>query len=163
MKNILFTLALLISFFGYSQIEKYSDGQLYNIIEKMGGFGKKFWITQEEIIDKSKSFSVEHGVNKNDMLLYYSSLGLFNSINEDLVEQNIVTKNLVYENGKSTYVTDYLIFVSPTGFKIVKGDKDVLNVFVKSYDKSSKKISKQMAAIGAIFDRIFELATREKI
>tara|TARA_B110000259_G_C13801179_1_gene316800 strand:- start:156 stop:647 length:492 start_codon:yes stop_codon:yes gene_type:complete len=163
MKNILFTLALLISFSGYSQIEKYSDGELYNIIEKMGGFGKKFWISQEEIIDKSKSFSVEHGVNKNDMLLYYSSLGLFNSINENLAEQNIVTKDFVYENGKSTYVTDYLIFVGPLGFKIVKGDKEVLNVFVKSYDKSSRKISKQLAAINVTFDKIFELATREKI
>ena len=163
MKNILFALALLISFSGYSQIEKQSDEDLYYYIEKMGGFGKRFWITQEEIIDKSKSFSVEHGVNKNDMLLYYSSLGLFNSINEDLAEQNIVTKDFVYENGKSTYVTDYLIFVNPTGFKIVKGDKDVLNVFVKSWDKSSKKISKQMAAISAVFDKIFELATREKL
>ena len=96
----------------------------------MGGNGKKFWIDHNEIIDKSKSFSIQLGVKKNSKN-YYSSKGVFESINRVLDEQNIITKDFVYENGESTYVTDYLIFVTSTVFKIIKGDKEVLDVFVK--------------------------------
>lgn len=126
----------------------------------MGGNGKKFWIDHNEIIDKSKSFSIQLGVKKNSKN-YYSSKGVFESINRVLDEQNIITKDFVYENGESTYVTDYLIFVTSTVFKIIKGDKEVLDVFVKSYDKGWRKISSQMSSINVTFDKIFNLSAIE--
>mgnify|MGYP006098683999 FL=1 len=157
MKNILFTLALLICFTGYGQTDRESTRDDYFMIKEMGGNGKKFWIRHSEIIDKSKSFSIESIVTKKHRN-YFSSQMVLNSISKVLDDQNIITKDFVYENGEYTYVTDYLIVVSPTGFKIHKGDKEVLHVFVKSWDKSSRKITKQMSVIGVTFEYIFHLS-----
>ena len=58
------------------------------ILKKMGA-NKKFYISQKEIIDLEKSFTVQNIVLDSDPI-YYSSNSLFGSINEFLKNNSTV-------------------------------------------------------------------------
>ena len=167
MKNILFTLALLISFVSFGQREKQSiedkkaNQRIINSIEKMGGNMKRFVIIHSEIIDKSKSFTIVNQVSSGDKMGNVASY-IFNSIKSKLNDENIITKDLVIdENGKRTYVTDYLIEVYHHGFKIHKGDDEILKVFIKALNARDRKKMNQMIDISTNFDHIFKITTEQ--
>ena len=122
------------------------------ILKKMGA-NKKFYISQEEIIDLEKSFTVQNIVLDSDPI-YYSSNLLFDSINEFL-KKNSTVIDMVYENGKPVYVSDYLVVVGVFGFKIYRAGEEVLYVFIDSFKSNSwRKRMKDYVVINAVSDRI---------
>jgi len=131
------------------------------IIKYMGGDGKNFFIQHEEKIDFSKSFTIQYSVNQSDPL-YYSTQDALKKINKFLEGKSEVM-DFVKQDGEWVYVSDYLIYINKLGFKIVKGNKDVLSVFIKSFDKRVKKRMKDWSRINICIEDILDNSSKKII
>ena len=131
------------------------------IIKNMGGDGKNFFILHEEKIDFSKSFTIQYSVNQRDPL-YFGTQNALKKINKFLEGKSEVM-DFVKQDGEWVYVSDYLIYIENTGFKIVKGNKDVLKVFIKSFNKSVKKRMKDWSRINICIEDILDNSSKKII
>ena len=151
MKKILFLLLTLFVFQANAQDK---------LLKKMG-VNKKFYITQEEKIDLEKSFTVQNTVYESDPIRFSSNL-LFDSINEFL-KNNSTVIDMVLEDGKPVYVSNYLVVIHNLGFKIYKNDEQVLSVFIVSFDSNNwRKKMKDYVVINAVSEHILKQSS-EKI
>ena len=143
----------------FSVNAQYADGNPF--LKKMGGNGKNFFVQHEEKIDFSKSFTIQYSVNQRDPL-YFGTQNALKKINKFLEGKSEVM-DFVKQDGEWVYVSDYLIYIENTGFKIVKGNKDVLKVFIKSFNKSVKKRMKDWSRINACIDYILNNSSKKII
>lgn len=131
-------------------------------LKKMGGDGDLFYILHKEKIDFSKSFTIQYAVNDSDEMSFVAEMTRKDIIN--FLKGKSELLDLVKENGDWVYVSDYLIFITSTGVRIVKDNEDVLHVFIKSPPfKGWRKRNKEYISMRLSLPHILRRSSEEII
>jgi hypothetical protein len=131
-------------------------------LKKMGGvMGNYFIFYRKKKIDFSKSFTIQYVAKLKDEMSLVAEMTRDDIIN--YLEGKSEIMDLVKKDGDWVCVSDYLIFITNTGVKIIKGNEDVLHVFIKNPMKFWRKRAKEYTSMRLSLPHILERSSEEII
>ena len=148
----LYYLLLLIPFLTFSQTNPFLNKQ---------GLNKDFFIVQNEVLDKEKSFSLHLRVDRTVDTYRYSE-NVYYGLQRYLQKNQIKQLDLSFGDDKINFESDYLIVINDNGWKVLDKDlNEILDVFTLIDGKSTKKRLKNMIKIDLTCTYIFDLSFSE--
>lgn len=150
----LILLLLFIPFISFSQTNPFLKKQ---------GLNKDFFIIQNEVLNKEKSFSLYLNVDRS-VDTYRQSENVYFGLENYLQENQIKQLDLSFSDNKINFESDYLILINDNGWQVLDKNSDViLDIFTLIDGKSTKKRIKNMIKISLTCTYTFDLSFSEKL